>query len=105
MARAVAQPRNDVYTGMLILICVSMLVGIFALILEAGDYDWVQKAPTSPSLSLPKSEPLPEPGAAAGVGTAIDPTRGPVTAAPESGPLAPRAGGSDTARGASGPQS
>jgi hypothetical protein len=86
MARA-AQSRNDVYTGMLALICVAMLVGIFALVLEASEYDWVQKSPTTPGVTLPKSEPLPEAGAAPAGGAAAEPARGPVAAAPT--PAAP----------------
>jgi hypothetical protein len=84
MARAVAQPRNDVYTGMLILICISMLVGIFVLVLEAGEYEWAQEPPSSPPLALPKSEPLPlEAGSVPAADTQAEPTRGPVAVTPE----------------------
>ena len=37
---------SKAYVGMLIVTAVAMLVGITALVLEGGEYDWVQKPPS-----------------------------------------------------------
>lgn len=63
MARAITKPTNDVYTGMLITIVVAQVFGILYFTLDITDYSGT--AP-QPSVTLPKSEPLPETVAAAG---------------------------------------
>lgn len=54
MARLPASTEpSKAYVGMLSITAVAMLVGITALVLEAGEYDWVQKPPTVSAPKLP----------------------------------------------------
>lgn len=54
MARAVTTEPSKVYVGMLIITAVAMLVGIFVLVMEGGEYDWAQKAPSAAAPALPQ---------------------------------------------------
>jgi len=63
MARApLSTESSRVYVGMLLLACTAMVVGIAVLVLEGGEYDWVQKPPSSPVVQLPSNAPPPPSG-------------------------------------------
>lgn len=82
MARMVAQPRNDVYFGMLVTVVAAMLVGIMALGFELMEYETSSPAvPAAPS--LPPTKPLDE--VAGGAAMAEVPSY-PVAAQPEPKP-------------------
>src|SRR5262245_11995336 len=87
MARApLTDEPSKVYVGMLIATCVAMLVGIIALAMEAGDYGWEQKPPTT---RVPA--PLPPPKVSTGGSALADSLPAPVAATPktESPPVLP----------------
>jgi hypothetical protein len=74
MAHATAPARNDIYFGMVVLILVAQLVGIFALLLETTEYDSSKPAGT-PQVSLPSALPIPDVGGPQGGGMLNVPPR------------------------------
>src|SRR5262245_7753242 len=79
MARApLTDAPSKVYAGMLIVTAVAMLMGVICLALEAGEYDWEQKPPTTQSPA-----PLPPPNTGTGGSTWLNVPTSPVAAAPE----------------------
>lgn len=84
---------SKVYVGMLIVTCVAMLVGVTALALEAGEYDWQQTPPKGPSVQLP-GPPKVEGSAWLDVPSEVAETPKPAAPAPE--PIAPPVVAADT---------
>lgn len=60
-----APAKNDVYTGMLALMCFGMVLGIAVLALELSDYGFATEAKGGPAINLPKDVGKPSPTSAA----------------------------------------